>query len=280
VVSVVYRLPLPPALEGLLEASADLYENPALLADSRRVVEQLLELVRPAVSRPNFSPLAEDYLVFELGEVAGGQAGLHALLTQRQDILARILRAERGGLSDQEVSEAMSVRVSYGPSDAAIVDWNAALLLGRDMDDARAVLEFANVELLELRFLDDQLDHSLARAYQALDRPRRITDLLSQRTRNDLRRIAAFQMDSALLFEGVNNALKLLGDQYLARLYRAAGDRFHLPDWDQSILRKLAILESIYDKYSDRQSNSRMEALEWIIILLIAFEIVMGFLRL
>jgi len=28
---------------------------------------------------------------------------------------------------------------------------------------------------------------------------------------------AQWQVDSAILFEGVNNALKLLGDQYLAR---------------------------------------------------------------
>ena len=38
------------------------------------------------------------------------------------------------------------------------------------------------------------------------------------------------QVESAVLFEGVNNALKLLGDQYLARVYRLASQRFHLEE--------------------------------------------------
>ena len=84
-------------------------------------------------------------------------------------------------------------------------------------------------------------------------------------------------MDSALLFEGVNNALKLLGDQYLARVYRAASERFHLAEWDTSILRKLQTLESLYEKMSDQAASHRMEVLEWIIILLIALSIVLPF---
>jgi len=94
-----------------------------------------------------------------------------------------------------------------------------------------------------------------------------------------MRRIARLQMDSAILFEGVNNALKLLGDPYLSRVYRLAAHRLHLPDWDASIIRKLGTLESIYDKIADRQSGRRMETLEWIIILLIAFELVMSIIR-
>src|SRR5215471_12458558 len=88
-------------------------------------------------------------------------------------------------------------------------------------------------------------------------------------TSADLQRIAQMQVDSAMLFEGVNNALKLLGDQYLARVYRLASQRFHLEEWDASILRKLHTLESIYAKIADRATNRRMETLEWIIIVLI-----------
>jgi hypothetical protein len=93
----------------------------------------------------------------------------------------------------------------------------------------------------------------------------------------DLQEISQWQVDSAILFEGVNNALKLLGDQYLARLYRMVAERFHLTEWDASILRKLDTLESIYQKISDRVATRRMEVLEWIIIVLIAVSIVLPF---
>ena len=54
--------------------------------------------------------------------------------------------------------------------------------------------------------------------------------------------------------------------------------RFHLADWDASILRKLETLESIYQKMSDFAGTRRMELLEWIIIVLITLSIVLPFL--
>ena len=92
-----------------------------------------------------------------------------------------------------------------------------------------------------------------------------------------MRDISQWQVDSAILFEGVNNVLKLLGDQYLARVYRLTAERFHLNEWDASILRKLETLESIYQKISDQMVSRRMEVLEWIIIVLIAISIVLPF---
>lgn len=81
-----------------------------------------------------------------------------------------------------------------------------------------------------------------------------------------------------MLFERVANTLKLLGDQYLARVYRLASQRFHLEAWDASIIRKLQTLDSIYGKMSDRATTQRMEVLEWIIIALITISIAVSFL--
>jgi uncharacterized Rmd1/YagE family protein len=74
----------------------------------------------------------------------------------------------------------------------------------------------------------------------------------------------------------VSNALKLVGDQYLARLYRMAAQRMRLSEWDQSIARKLQTAESIYQKLSDQASTVRLEVLEWIIIVLIAVSILLA----
>jgi uncharacterized Rmd1/YagE family protein len=73
--------------------------------------------------------------------------------------------------------------------------------------------------------------------------------------------------------------VKLVGDRFLGRVYQAAAQRFHFADWDRSITRKLRVMEGIYEKLTDRTSARRFEVLEWIIILLIAFEVVMGLLR-
>jgi hypothetical protein len=92
----------------------------------------------------------------------------------------------------------------------------------------------------------------------------------------DLHKVARLQVDSALLYEAVENALKLLGDQYLARVYSLASGKFHLPEWNSSIRRKLDTLDSIYQKLSDKAAQKRSEAMEWTIIVLILIEVVMG----
>ena len=203
-------------------------------------------------------------------------ARLDQLAEQHGQEIACILRAEAGALSAQEVADAVSVQLSYGPEDLTLIDWNAALIFDRDAGDVLDVLEFANIELLELRVLDAQLDDSLDRSYELLSR---FTwqRLLGLSRMSNLRRVGQMQVDGAILFERVSNALKLLGDQYLARVYRLASQRFHLAEWNAGNLRKLDTIESLYEKLSDRNANRRLEILEWIIIVLIAFEIVWPF---
>lgn len=276
-VSVMYTIPLTGGLSSLLPLSAALYDNDALLADSRRRVEAIAEALGPAVIKPMIADVVEDYVVYEIDELSP-RCDVARLIAEQPRLLAQILRSEPGDVSSQEVADALAARISYAADDAALVDWNASMLFQRDASDVRAVLEYANVELLEMRFLDNLLDTSLEQAYATLARRIRRRAFLASDGAADLHRIARLQMDSALLFEGVNNALKLLGDQYLARVYRLASDRLHLPEWDASIIRKLNTLESIYQKMSDRQTTRRMEILEWIIIALIAAEIVLSLL--
>jgi hypothetical protein len=276
-VCVVYTIPLRGPLSGLLTLSNDLYEPTSLLADSRKQVEQLLALIGRAVSKPNIANFVEDYVIYHI-EAFTEPHDIEDLCTCYAQDIAQILRAETQSLSQQEVMDALAYRLSFGVHDVTIVDWNAALLLDREGDDVRTVLEFANVELLELRYLDRSLDDALDRSYQALTMPQRNSRLGLGRFGADRHHVARMQVDSAILFEGVNNALKLLGDQYLSRVYRLVSQRFHLAEWDAGILRKLQTLESIYEKMSDQVTTRRMEVLEWIIIILIAISIILPFL--
>jgi len=135
------------------------------------------------------------------------------------------------------------------------------------------------LKLLEMRHLDQRLDRALARAYETLaQRTGKYPRMLGQYS-GSLRSIGELQVDNALLFENVNNTLKLLGDQYLARVYRLTNRRFHLDEWDASILRKLQTIESIYEKVATQATNRRMEILEWVIIILIALSILIELVR-
>jgi len=271
-VSVTYRIPLTGRLGELLQLSAELYDHKALLADARRLVELLLEAIRPTVSRAGLADVVEDYVIYQL-EPGRPPRGVADVVAEHALPIAQLLRSEPGALSEQEVHDALACQISYGGDDRTLIDWNAALILGAEADDVRSVLEYANVQLLEARFLDDQLDNDLEKSYAAMARQKWMRFLSLRRSARELRRVAERQIDAAVLYEGVNNALKLLGDQYLARVYRLASQRLHLDAWHANIQRKLEILESISQRMSDQQSTWRMEVLEWIIILLFVVSI-------
>jgi hypothetical protein len=275
-VAVIYALPLDDKFTSLLDLSAELYDNELLLTDSRQRVVQLVNDLGSAAAQASLAPMVEDYVIFHI-DAFDPTFDPRRFLSENGQLIAQILRAENQRLSDQEVEDALSARIAFGADDLTIVDWNAALLVDREGEDIRTVLEFANVELLEMRYLDQKLDRALDAAYEALSKRSWSLPRLLGYYGADLRRVAELQVDNAVLFEGVNNTLKLLGDQYLARLYRLANRRFHLDEWDASILRKLQTLESIYEKISDQAANRRMEFLEWVIIILIAFSIGLEF---
>ena len=165
--SVSYRVPLEGAsLPRLLDLSDALYENSELLAESRARVDKLVELLNVGLERPGVSPAVEDYVIYEIE--SWDPPGAETPFRGREQELAQILRCERERLSDQEVTDALSHSISFKPDDLALVDWNAAILFGSDMEDMRSVLEFANVELLESRVMDAHLDEALDRAYESL----------------------------------------------------------------------------------------------------------------
>ncbi|QDU68152.1 hypothetical protein [Engelhardtia mirabilis] len=270
---VTWRLPFDGPLDELVDLSVDLYDHAELRDHSRRLGVDLLASLDSAADRPLVSDVIEDYVVFEISDP---EVDLEHPGEKLRGDLARILRAERDTLSTQEVEDALSDRVSYRKGEVCFVDWLGALLVGRSTEDERLVLELATVELLELRLLDAQLDQEIDEAYRMMERrPNPWTALTVQG--RELHRIGRMQADGAVLHERVDNALKLLGDDYLARLYRTAADRFHFNDWDVSIERKLGFLRNTYESLAGLASHRRSELLEWIIIVLIAVEIVLYF---
>ena len=271
-VSVSFGIPIAGPLAGLPALSQALYGNERLAAASRHLVEQLLGTLGDAVHRSRLADFVEDYSIFQIRGFTE-PAPAAALWTEHAATVAQILRAEPRPLSQEEVADAMATRLSYGSSDATFIDADAALVFDAEGEDVEAVLEFANTQLLEMRFLDQQLDDALDAAYAMVSPRGRAAPL-------NVQRLMRMQLDSGVLFEQVTNALKLIGEQYLTRVYGMVSRRFHLAEWDHSITRKLETLESIYSKLTDRAAARRMELLEWIIILLIALSIVIAFLPL
>ena len=134
-----------------------------------------------------------------------------------------------------------------------LLDWNAAIVLNRDPAPVLAVLELVNVQLLEMRLLDRRLDHSLERSYELLVRRNAWRSVRQPHSlREAMLHTGMLQVDATLLYERVGNAQKIVGDEYLARLYRRAAVRFGLATWHETIEKKLRTGGEIYERAHDR----------------------------
>ena len=277
-VSVAMRIPFNLAAAELTRLAASLSETEPLVHFARGASESLYRHLLPAIERPAWSDLSEEYFVFHFA-ADGALPEPEMLLAGSRSWLAGLLRLEAGPLSAEEIDESLRLRLSYSPRDLLIVEWSAAVLIDRDCEETLQTIEFANLQLLEFRHTDERLDDQLAAAYSLVHRtPRRWP--LPWRTHSPaLRAVGDLKIDANSVVERTSNVLKLMGDQYLARLYGMLAAKFHLGEWTESIHRSLAVAESVYQFLSDEAARRRTELLEITVIFLIAFEIVMAWLR-
>src|SRR5205085_2366471 len=160
-----------------------------------------------------------------------------------------------------------------------VPDWAAAVLMDQDCGETLQVIEFANLQLLEFRHIDNRVDDSLAGAYRLIHPLTRARLPFWHSYSRQLRVLGELKVEANDLFERTGNVLKLVGDQYLARIYRLLATRFHLNEWERNIQRKLDVIQDVYAVISDQADSYRTQFLEFTVVLLIIIEVLIAILR-
>ena len=268
------RLPGPPT--AWRDAAVDLRNAAELQALARRVLDDVLGRVGDALVGGQVSDETAQYTVFQIDSVQAETA--IEWLRANSLIVAQTLRGEPSLLSEEEIAEALARRLSYSAGDVVVIDGAAALVVDREFEDTLAVLDFANCERLSMVVLDDELDRAVADASVLVRQLARRFRVWRDPWGHELTRLTRLTFDAAAEFEAAENAIKLTGDHYLARIYRIALERLDLRPFRESIARKLSSLWSIQGVFLDQAAARRSQLLEGIIIALIAFEILHTFL--
>jgi hypothetical protein len=282
VVSLLLDLAIPPGtpLHDLLPLAEALIERPTPELDelARAVANELAAALAPALVKPHMWEGIETYTVFFVRafdrRVTGAELVEHAPLAQ-------LLLGETDPvpLSSGERADVLKHRFAYLETDLAVVDWNSAFVHEPGgSSDVPDLLELATAQLLELRYYDAFLDRELTALRGEVDRAGN-AGLFTRRYSRLLRRTAALLVDMSEMVDRLENAVKIVGDFYLARLYQAALRRFRLPAWQESVLRKHRMLSEVNRMLSDGADTRRAELLEITIIALIAWEIFYAFVR-
>ena len=277
VLSVVFELPFSGEWNDLVRLSGRWVWDTDFTSLASRIVKKRLERARPALIKPYENWLHEDYFIFHVREMASKPAANDVLKTHG-DQIAQIVRGETLPLSDGERQEILQGRISYYPSDLAVIGWNGAFLYDTNAGAETAIqlLEYANSQLLEFRHYDELLTRELEGVYDFLENGG--TGLWSRwRTARAATKLHTVLLDVDELTEHADNAIKFLSDMFSARLYKLAASKIGVPDYKDLVQQKLKTAEELYHFMVDQFNQSRAFVLELMVVVILVIELVMLF---
>jgi hypothetical protein len=278
VISVALTRSLPDAWSELVDCGLAIQDDSRLAATSESLCRDLITRLQPALTAPRNDLVTEDYLFFAITALPNRPTA-QALVEEHANDIVRLLRGERESLSRQECDEVLRHRISYLEHDLLIATWNAAFVYDNDSgaQAAAEIFEFTNSQLLEFRYYDRLLTRELARIYADLQRPGWFRGWGGRRYTRAAQQVHALFIDVNELTDRAENALKVAGDIYTARVLTLTGSRLGLDHWKASVQEKLKTLDDIYRFAVEQTGMARGETLEVMIVLILIFELVLFF---
>ncbi|MBS0261316.1 MAG: hypothetical protein JSS02_05115 [Planctomycetes bacterium] len=264
--------------EELTRLAGELADPTVFIAAGREACRPIFDQLRDAIVHQEWADLSEEYFVFQLLPQST-QPSPEQLLAQYPHWLAGLVHLEAGPLSETEIAEALRLRSSYSPQDLIITDWAAAVVVDSECAEVLETIAFANLQLLEFRHIDQRLDSRLKTAYDLIHQLAHTRLPIWQTHARRLRGLRELKAEMNEMFERASDALTLVGDPYIARVFQQLSSRFHLDDWGRNIRRSISVLEGIYQSVSDQVAIYRTEVLEVVVIILILMEILLTIFR-
>lgn len=226
-------------------------------------LQQLRDLLNPLMGCVDIdAAFYEDYTIYHIESA-----------DQLRDAAA-LLMGEEADFSPQMREQINNNRLSYSADDFVIVTWDTALLCDReDPADLRDLIEFANVQLLELRYYESILTRHLDRMYDDIQKVDKDSSFKrSRQYRRIMSRLMEFIAEISEVTERINNLIKITEDIYYARVYQMTLKVLRTDQWNESVSRRLQVIQQNYALLSNEVNVQHSYFLEWIIIILIALE--------
>jgi hypothetical protein len=278
VVSVALTRSLPGSWSALVAEGRTWHDNAEMATIAEQLCRAFVERVGNAVAKPRSSYLSEDFVVFVITDVESNPSADDLIAAHGQDI-AQLLRAEQATLSAQEREEVLRHRISYLATDLLIPTWSAAFIYDTESgaQGSLELLEYANSQLLQFRYYDQLLDTELGRIYTQVQARGWGRPWLGRRYTRAAHNVHSLYIDVNELTDKAENALKIAGDVYFARVFSLATARLGLDQWKANVKEKLQTLDDIYRFAVEQTAMARGEFLEAAIVAILILELVLFF---
>ncbi len=185
-----------------------------------------------------------------------------------------LLAGEVAAFSAATREDLLRNSLSYAIDDRAVLAWDAALLVAPEPPaDLVEVIEYAVVQVLELRYYDRVLTLQMQRMYDDIEAADRFGRFRRRREyRRLLNRLMETFAEVSEVTEGIENLIRITEDVYYARVYATALRVLRADLWRASVDRKIDVIRENYQMLSDEVNREHGNFLEWVIIILIALE--------
>ncbi|KKP24850.1 MAG: hypothetical protein SZ59_C0001G0168 [candidate division TM6 bacterium GW2011_GWF2_28_16] len=279
VVSFYYKIPFNDTLDDLKSKLIDIKKDYDFKAEAE--ARKTFERVTSALKRPRFSNLDSFYFAIQVDPVKG-ELSPEEFKNMFGGKIASLLRLETLRLSEYQEKEILSATTGYSGLDMIIIDSEGAFIYDAEYFDSLEFFEFTNIQQLELQYFDRLLDEKLNYFYtqQSFDIPwTAYIPFMGQRFSLPVSVLAQLRVDISVITERLENSIKMEAEAYFLRVYSMLREKMGLSGWRTSIARKLEIVHDIYSVYQDRLDVIHEEILTTVIIILIAVELLMAFIR-
>jgi hypothetical protein len=263
-ISICFIMDLQDTCYSTLEEIALLFAGQEGLGEYYiQYLRTLGEIIKPHIRNFAIDPaFFEDYTVY--------------VTDHRDDTIDAVplLLGEKTDISPQIREDILKNSLSYSADDLAILSWDSALLCSPESPtDIIDLIEFANVQVLELRYYDRELTREMEKMYDDIEHADRLSQFRRSRQYHAIMaKLMETSAEISEVIEKVNNLIKVTEDVYYARVYATALKVLRSGLWSESVSRKIDVIRGNYSMLSDEVRIQHSNFLEWVIIILIALE--------
>ena len=260
-------------LQDLPRLANALHNSGALASKARELADSVSKRAHPALVNAEVARASSLFTVFNI-QSHTGPVLVDDLIEQHGPQLAQVLRGSEESIGFTEERRTLSLSVTYSDQDVVFASTNAALIFDETSSDVVDIFELANAQAVELRYIDARLDRALQALYEENEKRPSLWQRMTNVFELQIQKLNTMHLDTAIILDRVDNSFKFAQDSYLSQIHELAIHKMFLKTFLQGIDRKLTSVREISSELRDRATQSRMEILEWIVIVLIAIEVI------
>ncbi len=160
VLSFEFVCPLKASFDVLPELAEHLEESPDLIEAAKRLAREIFSVIKPALAGAELFPSPSIHYVFNIEKLSEDLSS-EQIVSRLGTTIAQVMKASSEPIGVNEVKRTLQQVVGYSDRDLVFVTAKNALVFDEDGLEAVDILELANVQALELWFIESRLDRTL-----------------------------------------------------------------------------------------------------------------------